>query len=214
MPPRPSFGRSLAPGRRLCALAAALVATLAAGPLRADLAGHAGPTAESPWSVTLYGGVLTTESWLDALFDPIGANVVDGGLAVLGVSRRLAVRPLGRWGAAEAGAELLVGRHWGAQDNWEASGAGLVRWRLPRVPATASFSLGLSAASEVPEAERGTQGGAAAVKVYWAIELEAGPLPGSAWSVAARLHHRSTAYGLFGDRGGSNSYLIGLRRRF
>ena len=35
-----------------------------------------------------------------------------------------------------------------------------------------------------------------------------------AWSVIARLHHRSTAYGVFADSGGSNFLALGIRRRF
>jgi hypothetical protein len=32
--------------------------------------------------------------------------------------------------------------------------------------------------------------------------------------VVGRLHHRSTAFGLFGEDGGANALVLGLRHRF
>lgn len=194
------------------ALALALIAACAAPPP----ASAADDAAEGRSAVTLFAGVVTKETWEDALLAPWNARLEDGGLAVLHGARRLWTSAHGRWGRLEAEAEALLSQHWGAQDHQALALAPVARWRGPEGwPASAAFSLGLSAASEVPRAERATQGGSAAVMAYWALELEAGPFAAApGWSLAARLHHRSTAYGLFGDAGGSNAFLLGLRRRF
>ena len=49
--------------------------------------------------------------------------------------------------------------------------------------------------------------------VYWMVELELGP-PDKGWSGIFRLHHRSEAFGLIADEGGSNVLVIGLMQRF
>jgi hypothetical protein len=46
------------------------------------------------------------------------------------------------------------------------------------------------------------------------VEIEAGP-PAGRWSGFLRIHHRSGAFGLYGDvRGGSNFVGLGARYRF
>ncbi len=44
-------------------------------------------------------------------------------------------------------------------------------------------------------------------------QLRTGP-PGKGRSVIFRLHHRSEAFGLVADEGGSNAMVIGLKQRF
>ena len=48
---------------------------------------------------------------------------------------------------------------------------------------------------------------------YWHLELTLGP-PQSNWQASLRMHHRSTAYGLFGSSGGSNAVTLGVRYEF
>lgn len=171
--------------------------------------------AEPRWAATLYGGALTKEDWQVALAAPWAADYEDVGLVGLGLSTVYLRRAMGGWAMFEAGGEVLGARHFGDQRHWELNVApALVRLRAPSGVAALSFSLGLSMASEVPKAERATQGSSAATMTYWALEAELGPFEVSPWSLAARLHHRSTAYGLFGDEGGSNGFLLGLRRRW
>jgi hypothetical protein len=45
------------------------------------------------------------------------------------------------------------------------------------------------------------------------VEIEAGP-PDEDWSVILRLHHRSEAFGLVADEGGSNALVFGFKQRF
>jgi hypothetical protein len=49
--------------------------------------------------------------------------------------------------------------------------------------------------------------------VYWMAEIEVGP-PDKDWSALIRLHHRSGAFGLIADEGGSNALVFGLKQRF
>ena len=170
------------------------------------------PADPALWAATAWAGVLTTEDWLDALTFPWTAELQDGGLVAATLSRRLASLPAGRLGALEAEAEATLDRYWGSQDTMMLALAATARWRLPDEVGSAAFAFGLSAASETPPAEVRVEGASRPTMIYWAMELDArlaGP-----WSAAARLHHRSTGYGLFGEDGGSNSFLLGLRRRF
>ncbi len=45
------------------------------------------------------------------------------------------------------------------------------------------------------------------------MELDIGPLDKN-WSALIRIHHRSGAFGLVADEGGSNALVIGLKQRF
>jgi hypothetical protein len=45
------------------------------------------------------------------------------------------------------------------------------------------------------------------------MELELAP-PDKGWSAIFRLHHRSEAFGVVADEGGSNALVIGLKQRF
>lgn len=185
--------------------AAVLAAALVAAP-------PAAANPEDPWAATAWAGVLTTEDWHDAMLFPWTAELQDGGLVAATLSRRLAEAPIGPAGGLEGEAEATLDRYWGSQDVFTLAVAGTARWRLPGEIGSAAFAFGLSAASETPEAEVAVEGDSRAVMIYWAIEAEAGPVNG--WSLAARLHHRSTGYGLFGEDGGANAFLLGLRRRF
>jgi hypothetical protein len=49
--------------------------------------------------------------------------------------------------------------------------------------------------------------------VYWFSEIALGP-PDSNWALVLRLHHRSTAFGLLAEEGGSNTLTTGLKFRF
>ena len=56
--------------------------------------------------------------------------------------------------------------------------------------------------------------GALGSLIFWILEITAGPADGP-WSVALRLHHRSTGWGLMGtDDGGMNAPGLGFRYEF
>ena len=66
---------------------------------------------------------------------------------------------------------------------------------------------------ELPELEVELEGDSRQLLVYWVAELTAGP-PEASWAVSLRLHHRSVAYGLFGEEGGMNAVGLGVRYMF
>lgn len=65
----------------------------------------------------------------------------------------------------------------------------------------------------MPEYERRKSGDTEQLMLFWHIEADFG-LPESSWSTFLRLHHRSSGYGMFADKGGSNVLTMGLRYDF
>ena len=164
-------------------------------------------------SVSAYGGWLTSNDWIE-VFAPQQWEFVDSQLAALAVSRQAG------WlsDAARTEVEGQIVRHFGIQDHWEFNVLGVIRrTALPwddRLDMSAAGGLGLSYATERPDAEIDFEGDTERLLVYWMLEMDAAIPRAETWSVLARLHHRSPAYGLFGDGGGANVLALGLRYRF
>lgn len=179
------------------------------------LAGPAGPAeARSPFGVTAFGGVLLDNTFDEVLLQPWRIDTESAQIAGIAASARLAepVRGL------ELGLEGQLARHFGDQTHWEVNAPlATARWtRFPwsgTVETGAAFGLGLSVTSETPALEVANEGDSQPLMAYWMIELSAGP-PDADWEVVGRLHHRSTAFGIFGDDGGANALVLGLRHRF
>lgn len=173
-------------------------------------AGAAGD--DGRWAAFVFAGRMTDNNWGEVVSDPADIDWSPVGLAGIGLSRRFA-----DWRAWEFEIEGNAVKHFGHQHTWEVNVPVVARWtRFPwndRVRTRAAFGIGLSWAENLPEWEDHKENGTEQVLTYWTIELEAGP-PDSPWSGLARLHHRSTAYGVFGDSGGANSLVLGVRRRF
>ena len=114
--------------------------------------------------------------------------------------------------------EGQVLKHFGEQEHVELVASINVRWiTFPwnrYLDTSFAFGGGLSQATEVPVLERRDPDSseAAALLHYLMVEAAFG-LPGSPWSVVARLHHRSGIFGLF-SHSGSNLLEFGLRYRF
>lgn len=167
-----------------------------------------------PHAATAFGGVMLDNVWEDVFLDPGGLVIEDSQLVGGALSTRL-WRPVE---GLDVEVEGQLVRHFGAQDHWEVNAPlAVARWsRFPwgeTVFTSAAFGIGPSLASRVPGLEVANEGDSERVMVYWMIEVELGA-PGSDWSWVGRLHHRSPAYGLFGDDGGANALAVGVRRRF
>lgn len=171
------------------------------------------PVSAKDMSIAVYGGRLTSNDWED-VFLPGRLDFVGSYLAALAFSKEVA-RPID---SVELELEGQIVRHAGIQTHWEFNGLGVIRWtsfpwdRL--LDMSAAGGLGLSYATEVPKAEVEFEGESERLLVYWMIELEAEIPSTNSWSILTRLHHRSPAYGLFGDGGGVNVLGLGLRYRF
>jgi hypothetical protein len=164
-------------------------------------------------SISAYGGWLTSNDWLEVLA-PTRWDFVDSQLAALAVSRQAGWRSK----SAQTEVEGQIVRHFGAQDHWEFNALGVIRrTALPwdeTLDMSAAGGLGLSYATERPQAEIAFEGDTERLLVYWMLELDAALPNAKAWSLLARLHHRSPAYGLFGNGGGANVLAIGWKYRF
>ncbi|MGI9491669.1 MAG: hypothetical protein ACR2QF_04625 [Geminicoccaceae bacterium] len=172
-----------------------------------------GSVSEKENAIAVYGGWLTSNDWQE-VFLPARLDFVDSYLLALAVSREVA-RPSDK---TKIELEGQIVRHFDIQDHWEFNALGVIRWtHFPwdeQLDMSAAGGLGLSYATELPEAELDFEGETERLLVYWMLELEAAIPSTDAWSMIARLHHRSPAYGLLGDGGGSNVVGLGLRYHF
>lgn len=180
---------------------------------RPSAAGEGGASAKDrPGAITVFGGLMTNNHWEDALA-PWTLDFRDSTFVGLAASHGV-----GRFGR-RLGFEIegQVVRHFGDQDHWEFNLPIIARWKAfpwdEVVDTSIAFGIGPSYASKKPKVEIDNDGDSRRVLVYWMIEIEVGP-PDKAWRAILRLHHRSGAFGLVADEGGSNAIVIGLRRRF
>ena len=115
--------------------------------------------------------------------------------------------------------EGQVTKHFKRQDHWEFNLLGAVRWRAfpwnRWLPTSMAFGIGPSWATEKPEIEVENDGETAHLLVYWMLELAIAPFAERPeLELISRIHHRSDAFGLVADDGGSNALAIGLKYRF
>lgn len=164
-------------------------------------------------SISVYGGRLSTNDWIE-VFAPPRWDFVESYLTALTISRQAGW--LSETSQTEVEGQIV--RHVGVQDHWEFNLLGVIRRTALPWDETLDMSLagglGLSYATERPEAEIDFEGDTERLLVYWMLEMDAAIPKAHAWSVLTRLHHRSPAYGLFGDGGGANVLALGLRYRF
>ncbi len=163
-------------------------------------------------AVAVFGGVLTNNNWED-VFVPWDLDTSDSTLAGFAISHGIGrIDP--RFGFEIEG---QVVHHFGDQDHWEFNLPVVARWKAfpwdDVVDTSVAFGIGPSYASEKPKVEVANRGDSQRWLVYWMAEIEVGP-PDKDWSALFRLHHRSGAFGLVADEGGSNALVIGLKQRF
>lgn len=165
------------------------------------------------WAVTAFAGRMTENVWFEIPGQPKRIELSDVGLFGLGVSYSFA--RLANGTSFEVEGQIV--KYDGEQENWEINLPLVARWtRFPwsdRLRTSAAFGLGLSWATSRPDYEVIKENGSEQLLAYWMIDLDAGP-KGSPWSAVVRLHHRSVAFGVFGESGGANSLVLGLRYRF
>jgi phytoene dehydrogenase-like protein len=171
---------------------------------------------DSAWAATGYVARISSEdTWQDVFFNPLFASYVDDYILVGALSKRYARL---RDGALQLEAEGQIAYVFSDQHYWQLNAVPLMaRWQQfpwnDKVATSVAFGLGLSYATELPELEVELEGDSSQLLVYWVAELTAGP-PEASWAVSLRLHHRSVAYGLFGEEGGMNAVGLGLRYTF
>ena len=202
---RPCAARA---GPSLVALVLVLSSLLAAG--------KAAASEDRQWSLTLYGGTLVNAD-LGEIITEFPPETEDAQLFALALAREFATfGPHLRWEV-----EGQIVKHLGTQHHWEFNPLVVLRWiTFPWdrwADTSAAVGLGVSYATEVPEIEarRHPNTGSERFLAYLMTELSVG-IPGApAFSLVARVHHRSGAWGLFsGVNGASNALALGIKYRF
>jgi len=165
------------------------------------------------FAITVYAGLLTGNDWQEPL---IGESIKfeDSWLIALAGSKEL-----GRvFDHLVIELEGQVVRHLGDQDHWEFNVPIVFRWeKFPWdnvVDTSLAYGVGPSYATKVPPEEVARKGDSQRWLVYWMFEIELGLPQSEKWSAIARIHHRSGAWGVVADEGGSNIWALGLKRRF
>ena len=177
------------------------------------VAGESNPASgDRPIAIAIFGGLLTNNHWEEA-FAPWTLDFSDPTLVGLAASHSI-----GRFGPRLVfEVEGQVVRHFGDQNHFEFNLPIIARWASfpwdDVVDTSLAFGVGPSYASEKPEIEVANNGDSHRWLVYWMMEVEIGP-PQTSWSAMLRLHHRSGAYGLVANEGGSNAIVLGVKHRF
>jgi hypothetical protein len=172
--------------------------------------GAASWAGDRQWAVSLYGGRMTHAEWEEVLGGDVGFQ--DAYLAALAVEITLK-KYFDE--ALSVALEAQVAKYFGDQDPFEFN-LPLLSLRWQRFPwqaylaTTLAFGIGPSYATEVPSVEADIDGESERWMVYWFGELTFGP-PQGKWALLVRLHHRSEAFGLVAENGGSNTLAAGLR---
>ena len=166
---------------------------------------------EPVWAITPFAGRITSNVWSDIVTDPSEVAFEGAGIVGVGVARNVLRYPFG----LDVEIEGQIAKYFGDQTNFEFNIPAVARWtRFPwseQVNTSTAFGLGLSWASKIPEFEEARyDDGTQQLLPYWFIELGFGP-PKARWSIIGRLHHRSTGFGTFGESGGANTLVAGVR---
>ena len=190
-------------------LAIVLFPLLSFGP--AVLAGWAD---ERLYALNLYAGWLTSNHWDDFLLNADDLEFKDSHLVAIALARRI-----GKYqDKASFEIEGQVVKHFNFQTHWELNALIAARWEKfwwnDTLDTSIAFGLGPSFATDEPEIESESDGDTSRFLVYWMIELALGLPDYPRVAVITRIHHRSDAFGLINDGGGSNALAIGLKWRF
>ena len=163
-------------------------------------------------ALLIYAGKLSHDHWYES-FGP-GTDFIDSTIAVVALSHTFH-RAADLRDSYEV--EGQIAQHSGLQEHNEINLLAAYRWHhLPwssRLNSSVAFGLGISYATELPLVEVLIKSESDRLMAYWHLELTLGPQK-SDWQAMLRLHHRSTAFGLFGDEGGANAMTLGVRYAF
>lgn len=168
---------------------------------------------DRPYSLNLYGGIMTTNDW-DELLVPANVDFENFYLAAVTLARRIG--GIGRKVTFEVEGQVV--NHFVAQDYWEFNALATGRWEPffwdKYVDTSLAFGLGPSYTTEKSLVEIANDGDTSQWLVYWMIELAMSLPQHQRTALILRIHHRSNAFGLVAEDGGSNAMALGLKLRF
>ena len=167
---------------------------------------------ERLYALNLYAGRLTSNHWEE--FFSGGLDFKDSYLVTVALARRI--------GAYEDKAsfeiEGQIVKHFNIQTHWELNALVAARWEAfwwdDVLDTSVAFGLGPSYATDTPELEVEINEDTSRFLVFWMLELALGLPDYPHVALITRIHHRSDAFGLIADGGGSNALAVGLKWRF
>lgn len=162
----------------------------------------------------LYLGQMTTNHW-DDFFRGQEINSKNSYLLAAALLRRIG----GYKDLLSYELEGQVVKHFNLQEHWEFNALATLRWEKffwdDWLDTSVAFGLGPSYATEKPAIEIENDGDSANFLLYWMLELAIVPYAKRPdIELITRIHHRSNAYGLAAEEGGSNALALGIRYRF
>ena len=165
-------------------------------------------------SLNVYAGVMTTNHWEDVFLDTFDLDLEDSYFLAAALARKV-----GEYRdkmSYEIEGQLV--KHFDYQDHWEFNVVVTGRWeKFPwddTIDTSLGFGIGPSYATEKPQVELDNNNETSKFLVYWMLELSLGLPDHPQTAFIIRLHHRSDAWGLMNDDGGSNGIGLGLKYRF
>jgi hypothetical protein len=167
---------------------------------------------ERLYALNVYGGRLTSNHWEEFFHSKL--DFKDSYLVAAALARRI--------GAYENKAsfeiEGQIVKHFNIQTHWELNAIVSARWEAfwwdDVIDTSVAFGLGPSYATDKPEIEVELDGDTSRFLVYWMLELALGLPNYPHLALITRIHHRSDAFGLIHNGGGSNAFAVGLKWRF
>ena len=166
-----------------------------------------------PYFLTVYGAQMTNNRW-DEFFSR-QFDFVDSYLVTVALAKRLG--GFRDYLSYEVEGQLV--KHFSLQNHWEFNALATLRWEKffwdKWLDTSVAFGLGPSYATEKPPIEVANDGDSAKFLLYWMLELAIVPLKNRPQvELLTRIHHRSNAYGLMAEEGGSNALAFGFRYQF
>ncbi len=169
---------------------------------------------ERLYSMNLYMARLTINHWEDFFIPGEEVTFKDSYLAAATLTRRM-----GRYeNKASFEIEGQVAKHFNIQKHWELNALVSARWEAfwwdDILDTSVAFGFGPSYATEKPEIEIENDGDTSRFLIYWMLELAVSLPDYPSTALIIRIHHRSNAFGLVADEGGSNALAAGVSYRF
>jgi hypothetical protein len=169
-------------------------------------------SAEHLYALNLYAGRLTSNNWEEFFTSEL--DFKDSYLVTAALARRIG----GYGDKASFEIEGQIVKHFNTQTHWELNALVAARWEAfwwdDVLDTSVAFGLGPSFASDEPEIETENDGNTSRFMIYWMLELALGLPDYPRAALITRIHHRSDAFGLIADGGGSNALAVGLKWRF
>ena len=169
-------------------------------------------SAEYLFALNLYAGRLTSNNWEEFFTSEL--DFKDSYLVTAALARRIG----GYGDKASFEIEGQIVKHFNIQTHWELNALVAARWEAfwwdDILDTSVAFGLGPSFASDEPEIETENDGNTSRFMMYWMLELAIGLPDYPRVALITRIHHRSDAFGLVADGGGSNALVFGLKWRF